>query len=256
MQAAGPGAHAGDEVSAILSTRQAKASLISIKGKGAYSTHGGHGTNGAGGTVDAAEDACAADAAVAKDTIPIYSPPGTYTYIRTGLTYAHILLGAPYVVHELHSPPSTPSPSPSPLPQVLDSPSAPSISQAATSCSPQTATWPSAFASPELIVHAVSLPHSVLCIGYLDEGLHQWSVRLPAIALRNRLRRVCCRYVYGPFLPPLRLLTTVTAPGGMGVTFTCPLLLTWFSEWHVYLCPTSFRIAVFAATPLSGVTNR
>ncbi|TFY55025.1 hypothetical protein EVG20_g9473, partial [Dentipellis fragilis] len=111
--------------------------------------------NGAGGMIDAAEDTRAAGAAVAKDTIPpleIYGPPGTRAYVRTGLTYTHTLLGAPYVVHELHFPPSTtfPFPTSSDLGLPLHPLELPGLNIAPS----PNGTWPSIFASPELTVHA------------------------------------------------------------------------------------------------------
>ncbi|KAA1473514.1 Metallo-hydrolase/oxidoreductase [Dentipellis sp. KUC8613] len=139
--------------------------------------------NGAGGMVDAGEDTRAADAAVAKETIPpleIYGPPGTRAYVRTGLTYTHTLLGAPYVVHELHFPPSTPFPFPT-TPDLGLPPHPLELPGHDITPAPD-GTWPSIFASPELTVHAAPLPHSVPCIGYADVLVHEaTNAHLPGV---------------------------------------------------------------------------
>ncbi|KAH9948762.1 beta-lactamase-like protein [Amylocystis lapponica] len=117
--------------------------------------------NGAGGMADGAEDPRAQGGP--QDAIPpveIYGPLGTRAYVRSGLTYTHTLLGAPYVVHELRFPSDPPHSDDTALP--------PHVSELLGKNILQTdGAWRDFHKDALVTVSAAPIMHSVPCVGYV-----------------------------------------------------------------------------------------
>ena len=97
--------------------------------------------------------------------IEIYGPPGTRDYVRSGLTCTHTILGSPYIVHELHNPPSS-SPSADFVvpPHSAETPNGRNIP-----IDEETGTWANIFTDDFVQVSAAPIAHSVPCVGYVVE---------------------------------------------------------------------------------------
>ncbi|KAF9821186.1 hypothetical protein IEO21_00794 [Rhodonia placenta] len=115
--------------------------------------------DGAGGVVDADDPRTKAESRQAVPPLEIYGPLGTRAYIRSGLTYTHTLLGAPYVVHELRftsDPPLDPTALP---PHSFELPGR-DIQQV-------DGVWPEIYRDDLVTVSAAPINHSVPCVGYV-----------------------------------------------------------------------------------------
>ncbi|TBU33019.1 Metallo-hydrolase/oxidoreductase [Dichomitus squalens] len=117
--------------------------------------------NGAGGTVDIEDPRVTTAPSEDVPPLEIYGPLGTRAYVRTGLTYTHTLLGAPYVVHELRLPTDPADGDHTALPPHPHERPGRNILQAADG------TWPAIFAGALVSVSAAPILHSVPCVGYV-----------------------------------------------------------------------------------------
>ena len=92
--------------------------------------------------------------------IEIYGPPGTRAYVRAGLIYTHTLLGAPYVVHELHTPSDSQD-------NFSDLPLHPAESPFGRNIPLVNGAWTDIYKNETVSVSAAPILHSVPCIGYV-----------------------------------------------------------------------------------------
>lgn len=123
--------------------------------------------NGAGGMVAGVHDPREQEL-VAQDqpVVEIYGPSGTRAYVRSALVYSHTLLGAPYVVHELHDarepllPESNLPLNASELPHGQDMP-----------IDAESNTWPIICKDALVQVSAAPIHHSVPCVGFVVSEL-------------------------------------------------------------------------------------
>lgn len=115
--------------------------------------------NGAGGTVEGLEDE-RNHATDYREPLEIYGPLGTRAYIRSGITYTHTILGAPYVVHELRFPID---------PAVGDYTEMLSLATelAGQNIPQDNGIWPNIYQDSLVSVSAAPILHSVPCVGYV-----------------------------------------------------------------------------------------
>lgn len=93
--------------------------------------------------------------------LEIYGPLGTRAYVRSGLTYSHCLLGAPYVVHELRTSFDPPTGDYTSLPlHKVELPTGRNILQV-------DGVWPDIFKDDVVSVSAAPILHSVPCVGFV-----------------------------------------------------------------------------------------
>ncbi|KAG9317460.1 Metallo-hydrolase oxidoreductase [Chiua virens] len=93
--------------------------------------------------------------------LEIYGPLGTRAYVRTGLTYTHTFLGAPYVVHELRFPTDPPEGYQIGLAHhSYELPNGRNISQV-------DGVWKGIFEDDAVCVSAAPILHSVPSVGYV-----------------------------------------------------------------------------------------